>query len=76
MFCNGLFNAYSMGIGGGFFMTLYLRETGETVALDARETAPAYAHPDMYGGDTDGPKLGEALCLGPGFINEFTRRRI
>ena len=35
-------------IGGGGFMMIHMRETGETVALDYREMAPAGATRDMY----------------------------
>lgn len=40
------FNA--SGIGGGGFMIVRFAETGETVCLDYRETAPASATKDMY----------------------------
>ena len=51
LFCNGLFNPHSMGVGGGFLMTIYLKERGEVVTLNARETAPAASSPDMYSDD-------------------------
>ncbi len=35
-------------LGGGGFMLIHLAESGETVALDYRETAPAGATRDMY----------------------------
>ena len=35
-------------IGGGGFMLIHLAETGETVAIDYREMAPALAHRDMF----------------------------
>lgn len=35
-------------LGGGGFMLVHLAESGETLALDYRETAPAAAHRDMY----------------------------
>ena len=35
-------------IGGGGFMLLYLRDSGQTVAIDYREKAPAAASRDMY----------------------------
>ncbi len=39
------------GIGGGGFMTIRFAETGEVVALDYRETAPASATKDMFASD-------------------------
>ena len=40
-----------MGLGGGFFMTVYDERTGESWAIDARETAPAAAYKDMFEGE-------------------------
>lgn len=47
-------------LGGGGFMLIYLAETGETVAIDYREKAPASASRDMYldaNGDVDQQKV-------------------
>nr|CAD7446155.1 unnamed protein product [Timema bartmani] len=49
MFCNGIITSQSMGIGGGFLMTLYRRDAREAVVLNARETAPAAATTNMFG---------------------------
>lgn len=38
----------SSGIGGGLFALIYLAESGEVVALDGREEAPAAAEPKMF----------------------------
>lgn len=35
-------------IGGGGFMLVHHAKSGETVAIDYREMAPAAAHPDMF----------------------------
>jgi gamma-glutamyltranspeptidase/glutathione hydrolase len=43
-------------IGGGGFMVIHLAKTGETIAIDFRETAPAKAHRDLFldkNGDVD-----------------------
>ncbi len=43
-------------IGGGGFMLVHLAETGKTISIDYRETAPAAAHTDVYldsNGDVD-----------------------
>ncbi|MEO1042797.1 MAG: gamma-glutamyltransferase [Pseudomonadota bacterium] len=41
-------------LGGGGFMLIRMQETGESVAIDYRETAPAAASRDMYlGNDGD-----------------------
>lgn len=46
-FALGVTEPYHSGIGGGGFVLIRLA-SGETVALDARETAPAAAHAGMF----------------------------
>jgi len=48
LLCEGAINIQSMGVGGGFLMTIYLREEKTTVSLNARETAPAAADKNMF----------------------------
>lgn len=48
LFCNGVVNMQSMGIGGGFTMTIYNRAAKSAYVLDARETAPSSATKNMY----------------------------
>ncbi|XP_069703079.1 scoloptoxin SSD14-like isoform X2 [Periplaneta americana] len=59
LICNGMVNGQSMGIGGGFMMTLYLRESQTAITLNARETSPLKAYYDMFTGQSmksqDGP---------------------
>ena len=49
MVCNGVFTSQSMGLGGGFMMTLYHQDTRTSLTLNAREAAPAAATQDMFG---------------------------
>lgn len=51
LFCNGLINMQSMGLGGGFLMTIYIKEEGKSYTLNAREAAPFKASKDMFGND-------------------------
>ncbi|XP_033331225.2 scoloptoxin SSD14 isoform X1 [Megalopta genalis] len=60
MICNGLVNMQSMGLGGGFFMTIYDRATQRAFTLVARDKAPLAANETMYEGK---PK--EAAFIGP-----------
>lgn len=59
MFCNGLANMQSMGLGGGFLMTIYIKENNTAYTLNAREAAPLNATKDMFKGkpgeSTKGP---------------------
>ncbi len=48
-----------MGIGGGFLMTIYLRQQQEAITLNARETAPGAATADMYHGDHVASSVGK-----------------
>ena len=62
-------------IGGGGFMLIHEAQSGETFALDYRETAPAAAHRDMFltdAGEAD-PELSRysAKAVGvPGTVAE------
>lgn len=58
MFCNGIVNMQSMGLGGGFLMTIYTRENKEAITLNARETAPMNATADMFDKDPEKSKRG------------------
>ncbi len=69
-FALGVTDPYHSGIGGGGFLLIRLA-SGEVVALDARETAPAAADRDMYvreGVAEDASRWG-ALAVGvPGMV--------
>ncbi|KAK3930804.1 Glutathione hydrolase 1 proenzyme [Frankliniella fusca] len=49
LFCEGVASAQSMGLGGGFIMTIYDRKTKESLVINAREVAPAAATERMFG---------------------------
>lgn len=38
----------SSGIGGGAFMVVHERQSGQTIVYDGRETAPAYVTPNLF----------------------------
>ncbi|CAD7090854.1 unnamed protein product [Hermetia illucens] len=48
LFCEGIADPQSLGIGGGFVSTIYIRSTGEVISLIAREAAPLAAHESMF----------------------------
>ena len=58
--CNGAVHSHSLGLGGGFFMTLYIKSEEKSYFLNAREMAPLAAHEEMFMGEnppssTNGP---------------------
>lgn len=63
LFCNGVYTSQSMGIGGGFVMTIYIKDTGEVETLNARETAPGAATQNMYHGNEKASEAGKLLSL-------------
>jgi len=73
--CNGLYNPQSMGLGGGFLMTVYSRGTGLTEVLNARETAPAFANPNMYAADPSLSSKGPLAVAVPGEIAGYWAAR-
>ncbi|KAI4497650.1 hypothetical protein M0802_007190 [Mischocyttarus mexicanus] len=60
MICNGLVNMQSMGLGGGFLMTIYDKATASAYVLNARDRAPLLANATMYSGKPE-----EASSIGP-----------
>ncbi|XP_041371554.1 uncharacterized protein LOC121385084 [Gigantopelta aegis] len=48
LLCVGAANLMSNGLGGGHFMTIYLRNSSKVYTIIAREMAPSAATEDMY----------------------------
>jgi gamma-glutamyltranspeptidase/glutathione hydrolase len=71
-FALGVVEPEASGLGGGGFMLIYLAETGETVGIDYRATAPVAATPDMFA--LNGPGL-PGYWGGPTSIMEQTALR-
>lgn len=46
--CEGIADAQSAGLGGGFVLTIYKKSTGKAETLIAREVAPKAATADMF----------------------------
>jgi gamma-glutamyltranspeptidase/glutathione hydrolase/leukotriene-C4 hydrolase len=62
---NGLTNAHSMGIGGGFVMTIWCAEEKKAYALIAREWAPSSSTEDMYKGNGTLARAGTVIQYSP-----------
>lgn len=46
--CDGISCPQSTGLGGGFLATIYTKDKGKLVSVNAREVAPKLAHKDMF----------------------------
>ena len=73
--CNGLYTPQSMGIGGGFLMTVYTRATGKVEVLNARETAPGWSEPKMYHGNSSLSAYGPLSVGVPGEVAGYWAAR-
>lgn len=69
LFCVGIMNAQSAGIGGGHFMTIYNATTQECTVVDAREVAPLAATENMYKDRWNDSRVGWRALAVPGELH-------
>ena len=67
IFANSLTEPGATSLGGASFMTIYLKETGEYICIEAMETAPAAAGIDTL--DEINAKQGAMLVTVPGQVH-------
>ncbi|XP_067204018.1 glutathione hydrolase 1 proenzyme-like isoform X2 [Linepithema humile] len=66
LLCEGVASLHSMGLGGGFFMTIWDAKNKKADYLDARETAPLAATEDMFDGNAHLAMYGGLAIAVPG----------
>uniref|UniRef100_A0AAR5PM46 Gamma-glutamyltransferase n=1 Tax=Dendroctonus ponderosae TaxID=77166 RepID=A0AAR5PM46_DENPD len=71
MFCNGVVTMQSMGLGGGFLMTLYKRDEEKAYFLNAREKAPLAVKNEMFKKDESISKRGALAVAVPGELKGY-----
>lgn len=71
LLCMGVVNPQSLGLGGGFLMLIYTKETGKVQFLDAREIAPASAKADMFAGNSNLSRTGGLSIAVPGELHGY-----
>ena len=59
LFCIGVYNMHSAGIGGGGFMVVYKKSTKFVEVIDFREEAPGKANRTMYVGGKMSSRVGK-----------------
>jgi gamma-glutamyltranspeptidase/glutathione hydrolase len=67
-FAAAVAHPFSSGLGGGLFAVVHEASGGATVALDARESAPASASAEFYREHPDSIRMGKHSVAVPGFV--------
>ncbi|XP_019636945.1 PREDICTED: gamma-glutamyltranspeptidase 1-like [Branchiostoma belcheri] len=68
LLCLGVVHPQSLGLGGGFLMTVYNKATGTSQVIDARETTPLAATEDMFVENPDLSTMGGISVSVPGQV--------
>ncbi|KAL1494054.1 hypothetical protein ABEB36_009714 [Hypothenemus hampei] len=71
LFCNGMVTMQSMGLGGGFLMTIYKRNEKKAHFLNAREKAPLEAKNELYKKDELTSRNGPLAIAVPGELKGY-----
>ncbi|EYB82318.1 hypothetical protein Y032_0362g3503 [Ancylostoma ceylanicum] len=69
LFCIGVMDTHSAGLGGGHFMTIYNSSTQKCTVIDAREVAPKAATETMYEGRWNESRTGWRAVAVPGELH-------
>uniref|UniRef100_A0AAG5DC16 Gamma-glutamyltransferase n=1 Tax=Anopheles atroparvus TaxID=41427 RepID=A0AAG5DC16_ANOAO len=71
LLCEGVSIPQSMGIGGGFVLTIYNKASGIVESLNSREVAPAAANKTMYIGKGKASVEGGLAIAVPGELSGY-----
>jgi len=71
LFCIGVYNMHSAGVGGGGFMVVYKKSTRFVEVIDFREEAPGKANRTMYVGGRMSSTIGATAAGVPGEVKGF-----
>lgn len=70
LFCEGITSPQSLGLGGGFMMTIYIRNESKVETLGSREVAPLAATENMFSNGTSS-LLGSKAIAVPGELKGY-----
>ncbi|XP_011144362.1 glutathione hydrolase 1 proenzyme isoform X2 [Harpegnathos saltator] len=68
LLCEGIASLHSMGLGGGFLMTIWDAKNEKADFLDAREAAPSAAKENMFDGNAELAMYGGLAVAVPGEV--------
>ncbi|KAF7279318.1 hypothetical protein GWI33_007410 [Rhynchophorus ferrugineus] len=71
LFCNGVVTMQSMGLGGGFLMTIYKKNEKKAYFLNAREKAPMNTKSELYKNDQLTSRNGPLSIAVPGELKGY-----
>ena len=69
--CNGAIHAHSLGIGGGFAMTIFIKSEARSYFLNAREMAPLVSNKTMFTNKPKASTEGPLSVAVPGEIKGY-----
>ena len=75
LFCNGAVHSHSLGLGGGFFMTIYIKSEQKSYFLNAREVAPLKSSMNMFVNTSASSTSGPLAVAVPGELKGYVEAK-